>query len=153
MAPPTPGFSPPEHPFVDAFSHAPEHEHTLRMLLLDSHDGRDFLNRLIAAGYDVAAEADRSAWHFEGPAARVYRGNDPRHPIAAIWPNAGLVDDLSDDRSGVPSDAFALTVYEPAFSMALKRIALASASFADLVSSFQDEGFTIAGGPAERPWQ
>lgn len=51
LPPPTPGWTPPAHPFVSAQAHDPMHEHRLRQLLDESSSFEDFLVRLEAAGY------------------------------------------------------------------------------------------------------
>ena len=49
-----PGFEPPQHPFVTASARDPEAEHELREILDASASTDDFIERLRAAGYEVA---------------------------------------------------------------------------------------------------
>ena len=116
----------------------------MRLLLLASHDGRDFLRRLIAAGYDIAADIGQSAWVFESPAWHIFRHDDPGRPVAAMWPHAGAFDDPFDDAEPLACDNFALTVYDPSFSVDLKRCMQGARTPDDLVAALQEGGFEVS---------
>jgi hypothetical protein len=56
LPPPTPGWTPPTHPFLSAQAHNPFHEHRLRELLDEATSFEDFLARLAEIGYQIVEE-------------------------------------------------------------------------------------------------
>lgn len=133
----------PEHTFVHGVSLNPQHEHALRQLLLASSDFDDFLDRLVAAGYDVAANNGESPFHLGKP-VRLRRATD-NHLGGALWPSEGQLSTLRwQPEAGAEHYSAALaTAYAPELLDALRRVLRESAELDDVTEALGDQGWTV----------
>lgn len=134
-ATPPPGWIAPSHPFIDATSLDHRHEHRLRGYLLASHTLPEFLDRLVAAGYDLAPDT-LEHWDM-ADAVRVYRDHQL---VATAWHVAGPQRELHRAEADVIAPR-AVTIYDPSVAAELRALASHEGDFDAFLASLDAAGF------------
>ena len=117
-APPPPGWRAPEHPFIDAVAIYHRHEHALRGYVHASNTARELLDRLFAAGYDLAPpELER--WDLAAGAC-LFAGE---RCVATVWAAPGPLRVVHAPAPDSPR-AHALTIYDAAHGAPLGTVDL-----------------------------
>lgn len=141
------GMVAPEHPWLDGVSFDAANEHPLRLVMLASRDFDDFLARLVAAGYDLAADSGAGRRVLPTP-QHLFSGT---RAVAALWPTSGQLSSLGFQPEGEASTfAHALaTAYAPEVMPHLQRALAATTSFEALLAALADSGLTLQPGAPE----
>ena len=139
-AAPGPG-GPPEHPFVHAIAKDAVSEDELGRLLRQSGSFDQYLERLLAAGYDIVSSDDEA--DGERPGGR--RIIDTSGPAGAVWPQAGQFTSL--DRQPESGELVfvqaTLTVYRRELADSLLTLLHGATDFEALCRSLEGEGFQL----------
>jgi hypothetical protein len=138
-AAPGPG-GPPQHPFIHAIAMDALSENELGQLLRQSGSFDEYLERLLAAGYDIAsAEGDQDG---ERPGGR--RITDASGPVGALWPQTGQFTTLDwqpePGRLVFPST---LTVYRRELVESLLPLLQGAADFEGLCGALEKQGLRL----------
>lgn len=142
MAGPPEGWTPPEHPFVDASSLEPRFEDELRTLLFASADVDDFLRHVIAAGYDVTS-ASNDFWDL--PVARRISA-DVGRVVGVLWGQPGQFASLAWQPQ-VGDDVYrhaTVTAYASDYADALHGAVAATTTLSELEGVITSLGLTLA---------
>ena len=141
-APPPPGAGPPPppgtpapnaHPFLDGQAHDAVSEDQLGRLLAETDSFDAYLQALLAAGYDIAAEG--SGRELPG----VVRLHDGDGLAGAIWPSGGRFASLAGGEQRAFEHATA-TAYEPRAAAPILAALSASSTFEALESGLGRAG-------------
>jgi hypothetical protein len=134
--PPPPGTPPPNaHPFLDGQAHDAVSESQLGRLLGESDSFDGYLQALLAAGYEIAAEGSGRELP---PAVRVHDGASL---AGAIWPVGGRFVSLADGEQRAFEHATA-TAYEASAAEAILAALSASSTFEALKAELERAGLT-----------
>jgi hypothetical protein len=145
-APPPPGAGPPPppgtpapnaHPFLDGQAHDAVSEDQLGRLLAESDSFDAYLQALLAAGYDIAAEGGAPELHG------VVRLHDGDQLAGAIWPVGGRFASLADGAQGAFEHATA-TAYDPRAAATMLAALSASSTFETLEAELDRAGLRTA---------
>ena len=132
--PPPPGTPPPNaHPFLDGQAHDAVSEDELGRLLAEADSFDAYLQALLAAGYDIAAEG--SGRELPG----VVRLHDGDRLAGAIWPVGGRFASLAGGEQRAFEHATA-TAYETRAADPILAALSASATFEALEAELQRAG-------------
>jgi hypothetical protein len=144
----------PAHPWLDGVSHDPRFEHALRQELLVSADFDDFLERLIRADFDVAADDGMqvgfATLRLRKAPLRLH-ADGKASAVAALWPGPGQLSTLAWQPSpGAFVYPHALvTVYRPEALTQCWRALEATSTFQALLSALATCGYVPKSeGPA-----
>jgi hypothetical protein len=141
-APPPPGAGPPPppgtpapnaHPFLDGQAHDAVSEDQLGRLLAESGSFDEYLQALLAAGYDIAAEG--SGRELSG-VVRLYDGD---RLAGAIWPVGGRFASLAGGEQRGFEHATA-TAYDPRAAEPILAALSASSTFEALEAELRRAG-------------
>ena len=138
------GATAPGHPFIDGVSHHPVFEHRLRELLLASEDFDAFVGRLVADGFDLAANDGDAARAVNAPGVRLCRDGVL---VAALWDSPGQLSSLrwQPPAGELSFDHATLTAYDPAIEPELRDMLQKTQTFDDLFGALSTEGFAPCG--------
>jgi hypothetical protein len=142
-AAPGPG-GPPPHPFIHAIAMDALSENELGQLLRQSGSFDEYLERLLAAGYDIASA--ESGPDGERPGAR--RISDASGPAGVLWPQSGQFTRLDwQPEPGRLVFPFTLTVYRRELAVSLLAVLQGAADFEELCGAFERQGFRLTDLP------
>lgn len=139
-AAPAPG-GPPRHPFLHGTAYAATLEDELGRLLAAAESFDDYLDRLIAAGYDIAAGGDGQPLRLE-QGRRIVAA---RAPLGALWPAPGQFTTLRwQPAAGELLFPHAtLTAYRPEAAPDLLALLQATADFTALSQAIATRGWRL----------
>lgn len=162
-ASPPEGWTPPAHPWLDAVALDHRFEHALRVILLESHDFDEFLGRLVAAGFDVAADHPETPPHHRvAPLSLHASGSHGSlglvrpgglRCLGALWPVTGQLASLGwqpEPEAHVFRHAHA-TAYDPAILPALERALEVGRDFAGVCAALAEAGLRVSPGEQTAP--
>ncbi len=140
-AAPGPG-GPPEHAFVHAIAMDALSEDELGKLLRQSNSFDQYLERLLASGYDIMSNDDGA--RGERPGGR--RITDPSGPAGALWPQSGQFTTL--DWQPAPGrlvfPQVTLTVYRRELAEPFLALLHGTTDFETFCTAIKKEGFRLA---------
>jgi len=139
-AAPGPGGAP-QHPFVHAIARDAVSEDELGRLLRQSDSFDQYLERLVASGYDVASAGD--AENTERPGG--LRIVDTAGAAGVLWPQSGQFTTLDQqpERGRLVFPAVTLTVYHPEVADSLLALLNTATDFEALCRAIEDKGFQL----------
>lgn len=126
------------HPFIDAQAHDPASEHELREILLAAASFEAYLQRLLAAGFDISAAEALEL----GSGHRIFLG---RQLVGAVWQGNGLFSSLGwpPERQGPVLSQAILTAYDADHAVKLRELAASAKDHEDLISHLKQAGYEL----------